>query len=81
VKQNPRVIWTISNPTPGWQESSAGLLTGDGFLPPEDFQTINQQDCLAHVDGIKVTVESGADDKQRERFDLYVDDISLEPKR
>jgi hypothetical protein len=80
VQQNPRVIWTVSTPTTGWQESSGGLLAPDGFGPPEDFQTINQHDCLAHVDGIKVTVESDPMVPQHAGFDLFVDDISLEPK-
>jgi hypothetical protein len=80
VNQYPRVLWTVVNPTFGWQESSAGLPARDGFRPPEDFPTINQQDCLAHVDGIKITVESDPKQQQYPRFDLYVDDISLEPK-
>jgi hypothetical protein len=81
--QNPRVNWTMSTPAGVWQNSSGVLLAptpADGFVPPEDLPTINQKDCLAHVDGIKVTVESGETDTAPTSFDLYVDDISLEPK-
>jgi hypothetical protein len=80
VNHNPRILWNVSTPKPDWQESSGGLPAPDGFGQPENDPPINQQDCLAHVDGIKVTVESDPTALQHQRFDLYVDDISLEPK-
>ena len=96
VSTNPRVILTVSNyqavldykknhsDWDGWQQTSADLFGALGFWRPENtpVSNINQQDCLAHVDGIKVTVESDTSvpQPQRASFDLYVDDISLEPK-
>jgi len=83
VSTNPCVIKTVldSYDPDRYSDWNGPLaLELSGFAPPEEFNPKpNLQDCLARVDGIKITVQS--DSSELASFDLYVDDISLEPKK
>jgi len=80
VSDNPCVVKTV---LPKYDQNSDwnGPLSLElsTFNSSEDHTPMtNPQDCLARVDGIKITVESNSNAPAR--FDLYVDDISLEPR-
>jgi hypothetical protein len=80
VSDNPCVVKTVS-PNFGWNGPIPLELST--FDPPDDHSPrTNPQDCLTLVDGIKITVQSDATDQSAGpgRFDLYVDDITLEPR-
>jgi hypothetical protein len=80
VSTNPCVVKTVISSYADTSDWNGPIpLQLSDFAPPEDYTPKpNLQDCLARVDGIKITVQS--DPSAAARFDLYVDDISLEPK-
>lgn len=79
VSSNPAVLAKLEYTYGTWERFERNL---EEFKVPEDLpadEKVKVQECLARVDGIKVTVDSSADTPST--FDLYVDDIWLEPRR
>jgi hypothetical protein len=74
ISTNPSLIIELTEPQSNWQHYSLQLAD---FL-----EKVTSTECLAHVDGIKITVDSNYQLKngETERFNLYVDDIELVPK-
>jgi hypothetical protein len=83
VSTNPCVVKTVLDsydPDRNSDWNGPLPLELSDFAPPEGFlPKPNLQGCLARVDGIKITVQS--DSSALASFDLYVDDIGLEPKK
>jgi hypothetical protein len=80
---NPCIVVKVGYKEDDWETHTPTLA---GFAPPEDLgdsEKVNRQDCLASVDAIKITVDFGpqAPSNAKAEFDLYVDDISLEPRK
>ena len=82
VSTNPCVVKTVLDSYVADRDSDWNgplPLELSSFAAPEEFlPKPNLQDCLARADGIKITVQS--DSSELASFDLYVDDMSLEPK-
>lgn len=79
---NPRVFTAFEPQHDGGWHRYDRLLE-EFVVPQEDPPIVNKQHCLAHVNGIKITVDfnSQVTKASSRRVDLYVDEIWLEPRR
>jgi hypothetical protein len=82
ISPNPCILRYLEKP-PGRSWGTYGLDLAV-FAPPDalnDGEGVAPSECLAHVDGIKITVdsESNVPAGQTWTFDLYVDDIAFIP--
>jgi hypothetical protein len=90
VPSRPFLVDPIAIPTPAAQPEDNDWVVGDvklaDFGPAEDLvgsdKVKYEQDCLAHADGFKFTIDSNyrVYEGYKARVDLYIDDVKLEPQ-
>ncbi len=86
VTRNPCVLWQPEMCRDVSCDWISGLtLDLTGFKPPKELVdnggAVNSNECLAHVDGIKITVDSNASTAEgRVPFNLYVADLKFIPR-
>jgi hypothetical protein len=85
VPEKPFVVYPndITKEDSEWHKFNLDILSfayPENANPPKDPNW--RQECLSRVDGIRITVDSDAKVQQNHivKFNLYVDDINLQPK-